>query len=189
MRTHVARSQSLRVTRLDAALLPGLVRKPVAAAGQEPASQQSVQPEMLGQSQADADRSRPAASAATPRPTAPPCIRRGRCAWGASIATQENAEIAAPPGSTQGSAPYEQAKLQAHPRARFAEDERSSANPVRPYTRWLKEDLAIYPIRESRRLARGGENMRVVRLSCQRSPAGAYQHDVARSDAMGGSAL
>ena len=44
-------------------------------------------------------------------------------------------------GITRGSARYQEVLRQAHPRPRFAEDARSSANPVRAYTKWLKESL------------------------------------------------
>ncbi|MGA8540491.1 MAG: hypothetical protein WB566_13385, partial [Terriglobales bacterium] len=51
-----------------------------------------------------------------------------------------NAQVALPAGVTQGSPQYLEVTKQAHPRARFAENERSSANPVRAYTKWLEED-------------------------------------------------
>ncbi len=89
----------------------------------------------------------------------------------------------------QGSAQYEEAKMQAHPRPRFAENARSSANPVRAYTRWLKEDRGIHQICEPRRFARGGANMRRRPAVMPRSAARAHQHDVARRDAVGCSAL
>lgn len=52
-----------------------------------------------------------------------------------------NASVQKPAGSDIRSAPYEQAKLQAHPHPRtdlFSKD--SAANPVRAYADWLKED-------------------------------------------------
>ena len=52
-----------------------------------------------------------------------------------------NAQIALPAGVAQDqrSAQYVEVRRQAHPRPRFAENERTSANPVRAYTHWLKE--------------------------------------------------
>ncbi len=44
-----------------------------------------------------------------------------------------------PAGAQKGSAGYEQAKKQAHPQPSIPGMWRSSANPVRPYTEWLKE--------------------------------------------------
>lgn len=49
-------------------------------------------------------------------------------------------EISLPAGVTQGSPQYQELTRQAHVRPRFAEDAYSSANPVRSYTKWLKED-------------------------------------------------
>jgi hypothetical protein len=51
-----------------------------------------------------------------------------------------NAQIALPAGVAQGSQQYLEVTKQAHPRPRFAESARSSANPVRSYAKWLKED-------------------------------------------------
>jgi hypothetical protein len=47
--------------------------------------------------------------------------------------------IQAPSGTKSGDALYEQAKKQAHPKPRDPTMWKSSANPVRPYTNWLKE--------------------------------------------------
>lgn len=114
---------------------------PVAAAGQEQASPPNVYSELLGQSQADADRKsagcvscHTTTDSATMHPT-------GTVRLGCIDCHSGDTTVAAPSGSKPGSASYEEAKLQAHPRPRFAEDARSSANPVRAYTRWLKEDL------------------------------------------------
>src|SRR5579862_5044059 len=49
-------------------------------------------------------------------------------------------EISLPAGVTQGAPQYQELTRQAHVRPRFAEDAYSSANPVRSYTKWLKED-------------------------------------------------
>src|SRR5579863_7247540 len=51
-----------------------------------------------------------------------------------------NAGIAPPTGVTAGSSQYQDLTRQAHPRPRFADGAYSSANPVRAYTKWLKED-------------------------------------------------
>ncbi|MGA2234583.1 MAG: hypothetical protein ABSG23_03860 [Terriglobales bacterium] len=52
-----------------------------------------------------------------------------------------NAQIALPAGVAQGSQQYLEVTKQAHPRPRFAESARTSANPVRSYTHWLKEEV------------------------------------------------
>src|ERR1039458_7216299 len=51
-----------------------------------------------------------------------------------------NAQIALPAGVAQGSTQYLELIKQAHPRPRFAENARTSANRTRAYTEWLKED-------------------------------------------------
>jgi hypothetical protein len=51
-----------------------------------------------------------------------------------------NPQIVLPTGVAQASPQYQELIGQAHPRPRFAENARSSANPVRAYTQWLKED-------------------------------------------------
>jgi len=112
----------------------------VAAAPQEQAQTARAQSELLEQSQAEADRKSAGCISchiSTDSPTMHPTdtVRLGcvDCHTG-------DPAVAAPSGSARGSASYNQAKLQAHPRPRFSEDARSSANPVRAYTRWLKED-------------------------------------------------
>jgi len=50
-----------------------------------------------------------------------------------------NAQVVLPAGVASGSAQYEELTRQAHPKPRYAENARSSANPVRAYTKWLKE--------------------------------------------------
>ena len=49
------------------------------------------------------------------------------------------AEVKPPAGAAKGSAEYEQAKKQAHPKPRIAELWKSSANPVRAFDAWEKE--------------------------------------------------
>jgi hypothetical protein len=51
-----------------------------------------------------------------------------------------NPEIRVADGAQKNSAQYDQAKSQAHPQPRNSENARSSANPTRAYTQWLRED-------------------------------------------------
>src|SRR5580692_9547826 len=51
-----------------------------------------------------------------------------------------DSQIALPAGIVPASPQYRELTRQAHPRPRFAENARSSANPVCSYTNWLKED-------------------------------------------------
>jgi len=113
----------------------------VAAAGQAQTSEQIVQPEWLGQSQAEADRKSAGCVSCHTKTDSATMHPTGTVRLGCVDCHTGDAAVAAPPSSTPGSPSYEQAKLQAHPRPKFAEDARSSANPVRAYTRWLKEDL------------------------------------------------
>ncbi len=53
-----------------------------------------------------------------------------------------DASVAMPAGSAIGTPPYTDAERRAHPQPRFPQNARSSANPVRAYTGWLKEDWA-----------------------------------------------
>jgi hypothetical protein len=73
-----------------------------------------------------------------------------------------NAQIALPAGVAQSSPQYQDLKRQAHPRPRFAEDGYSSANPVRAYTKWLKEDA------EYIKFVNPGD-LRVAEQTCGRS--------------------
>ena len=50
-----------------------------------------------------------------------------------------NASVMPPAGAQKGSAGYDEAKKKAHPKPSIPELWKSSANPVRPYTEWLKE--------------------------------------------------
>jgi hypothetical protein len=115
--------------------------RPVAAAGQEQASPPNVYPDLLGQSQADADRKSAGCVSCHTATDSATMHLTGTVRLGCIDCHTGNAGVAVPPGSMPGSASYEEAKLQAHPKPKFAEDARSSANPVRSYTRWLKEDL------------------------------------------------
>lgn len=73
-----------------------------------------------------------------------------------------NAQIALPAGVTAGSPQYQDITRQAHPRPRFADDARSSANPVRAYAKWLKEDA------EYIKFVNPGD-LRVAEQTCGRS--------------------
>jgi hypothetical protein len=50
-----------------------------------------------------------------------------------------DAGVSVPAGASPNSVEYQQAKSGAHPRPRYPEFGRSSANPVRVYTKWLRE--------------------------------------------------
>ena len=73
-----------------------------------------------------------------------------------------NAQIALPAVVAAGSPQYQDITRQAHPRPRFADDARSSANPVRAYAKWLKEDA------EYIKFVNPGD-LRVAEQTCGRS--------------------
>ena len=113
----------------------------VAAAGQEQLSQPSISLELLEQSQADADRKSAGCVSCHTTTDSATMHLTGTVRLGCVDCHGGDATASAPPSSKPGSEPYDQAKRHAHPRPKFSEDARSSANPVRAYTRWLKEDL------------------------------------------------
>ncbi len=73
-----------------------------------------------------------------------------------------NAETTLPAGVLLGSQQYLEVTKQAHPRPRFAESARSSANPIRAYTKWLKEDADYI------KFVNPGD-LRVAKQTCGRS--------------------
>ena len=82
-----------------------------------------------------------------------------------------NAEIALPAGVAPASPQYQDLIRQAHPRPRFAENARTSANPVRAYTNWLKEDADYI------KFVNPGD-LRVAKQTCGRS--GCHTSEVQR---------
>lgn len=82
-----------------------------------------------------------------------------------------NAQIALRPGVARDSSEYREITKQAHPRPRFAENARTSANPVRSYTNWLKEDA------EYIKFINPGD-LRVAEETCGRS--GCHSSEVQR---------
>src|ERR1035438_8382403 len=73
-----------------------------------------------------------------------------------------NAQISLLAGVAQDSPQYREVTKQAHPRPRFAENARTSGNPVRAYTQWLKED------RDYIKFVNPGD-LRVAQQTCGRS--------------------
>jgi hypothetical protein len=87
---------------------------------------------------------------------------RGTVRLGCTDCHGGNAQIVLPTGVAQGSPQYQEITRQAHPRPRRAEDASSSANPVRAYTNWLKEDA------EYIKFVNPGD-LRVAEQTCGRS--------------------
>ena len=82
-----------------------------------------------------------------------------------------NAEIALPAGVAPASPQYQDLIRQAHPRPRFAANAGTSANPVRAYTNWLKEDADYI------KFVNPGD-LRVAKQTCGRS--GCHTSEVQR---------
>src|ERR1700722_15878627 len=118
----------------------GFGAHPVAAAGQEAAPGQVAQPDLLEQSQAEADRKSSGCVSCHTTTDSATMHQTGTVRLGCVDCHTGDPTVTVPAGSAAGSATYDQAKSKAHPHAKFAEDARSSGNPVRPYTRWLKEE-------------------------------------------------
>jgi len=82
-----------------------------------------------------------------------------------------NPQVTLLAGVAQGSPQYLEVTKQAHPKPRFADSARTSANPVRSYTNWLKEDA------EYIKFINPGD-LRVAEQTCGRS--GCHTSEVQR---------
>ncbi len=118
-------------------LLLGVVRAPSA----ETASTDAAGGGSLQQSQAEADRKSAGCIACHVRTDVPTMHPTGTVRLGCTDCHGGNADVRLPDGAAAGSAEYEQAKRHAHPQPSNPEFGHSSANPVRPYTKWLRESF------------------------------------------------
>ena len=73
-----------------------------------------------------------------------------------------DAGVRKPEGAQVGTPLYKDAETHAHPQPKFAQNARSSANPLRAYTAWLKEDWNYI------RFVNPGD-LRVVESTCGRA--------------------
>jgi hypothetical protein len=101
-------------------------------------AQQSDRSRLL-QSQSDADRKSTGCVACHGLTDSPSMHTTGTVRLGCTDCHGGDPAMQPPSGTKSGDAPYDQAKKQAHPQPRDANMWKSSANPVRPYTNWLKE--------------------------------------------------
>jgi hypothetical protein len=101
-------------------------------------AQQSDRSRLL-QPQSDADRKSTGCVACHGLSDSPSMHTTGTVRLGCTDCHGGDPAIQPPSGTKSGEAPYDQAKKQAHPKPRDASMWRSSANPVRPFTNWLKE--------------------------------------------------
>lgn len=93
----------------------------------------------LGESRGEADRASAGCVACHGQTDSASMHTTGTVRLGCTDCHGGNASAMPPAGAQKGSAPYEEAKRMAHPKPSIPEMWRSSANPVRPYTEWLKE--------------------------------------------------
>jgi hypothetical protein len=101
-------------------------------------AQQSDRSRLL-QSQEQADRKSTGCIACHGLTDSPSMHTTGTVRLGCTDCHGGDPAIQPPSGAKSGEAPYDQAKKQAHPKPRNASMWKSSANPVRPFTDWLKE--------------------------------------------------
>jgi hypothetical protein len=101
-------------------------------------AQQSDRSRLL-QSQSDADRKSAGCVTCHGLTDSPSMHTTGTVRLGCTDCHGGDPAIQPPSGTKSGDAPYDQAKKQAHPKPHDAGMWRSSANPVRPFTNWLKE--------------------------------------------------
>ena len=114
----------------------------VVAPAQQPADKPGTLPtgSLLGQSQADADRKSLGCQSCHTATDSATMHTTGTVRLGCTDCHGGDATVRLQGGATIGSPEYNAVKDKAHPRARLAQDARSSANPVRAYAEWLKED-------------------------------------------------
>jgi len=93
----------------------------------------------LGETQAEADRNSAGCVACHGQTDSATMHTTGTVRLGCTDCHGGNAGMFPPPGAQKDSAAYDDAKKKAHPKPSIPEMWRSSANPVRPYTQWLKE--------------------------------------------------
>jgi hypothetical protein len=95
---------------------------------------------LLGQSQADADRKSAGCNSCHTSEDSPTMHTTGTVRLGCTDCHGGDATVSIPPNTPASSNQYTEAKNKAHPHSRLEEFGRSSANPVRAYAKWLKED-------------------------------------------------
>ncbi len=93
----------------------------------------------LGETQAEADRNSTGCVACHGQTDSATMHTTGTVRLGCADCHGGHPDVMPPAGAQKGSAGYDEAKKKAHPKPSIPELWRSSANPVRPYTEWLKE--------------------------------------------------
>ncbi len=110
------------------------------AAPQQPASQEQSRPNtLIGQSQADADRQSQGCLTCHTATDSPTMHKTGTVRIGCADCHGGNPAASVATGTTRESAEYKEAIRRAHVQPSNSANARSSANPVRAYTKWLQE--------------------------------------------------
>jgi hypothetical protein len=127
-------------------LFVGVLGREVIAASQQQIAYDKAEEEtgratlLLRQSQEEADaKSKGCVSCHNPMDS-PTMHSTGTVRLGCVDCHTGDPTVSKPPGALVDSESYQQAKNEAHPKPRFPTDAKSSANPVRAYTKWLEED-------------------------------------------------
>jgi hypothetical protein len=123
----------------------------------------------LDESQAEADRASIGCIACHGQTDSASMHPSGTVRLGCADCHGGNASVLPPAGAAKGSAGYDDAKKRAHPKPSLPELWRSSANPVRPFTQWLRES------QEYIRFVNPGD-LRVARETC--GSAGCHAKEV-----------
>jgi len=108
------------------------------AANQEQSENSLMQEVLLLQTQEQADAKSKGCVSCHTATDSPTMHTTGTVRLGCVDCHTGDPSVFVPPGAAMGSEAYEQAKRQGHPKPRFPENARTSANPVRAYTKWLK---------------------------------------------------
>src|SRR5579862_273031 len=140
--TNIATTRSRNMKRATVSLLATLAALGVSLLFERRSHAQSdpQQHQLLRQSKADVDRKNSgcvSCHTTTDQPTMHPT---GTVRLACIDCHGGDASVHVSAGAQQGSAQYEDAKNRAHPKSSNPEFARSSANPVRAYTAWLREN-------------------------------------------------
>ena len=127
---------------------------------------------LLGQSQADADSKSTGCNSCHTATDSPTMHTTNTVRLGCTDCHGGDAAVAIAAGTPVQSNEYQQAKKNAHPKSRFEKFVQTSANPVRSYANWLKEDPDYI------KFINPGD-LRVAEETCGRS--GCHQSEVYRT--------
>ena len=129
---------------LLAVFVPGLrtasSAAPATCLSQSAPEQQASSANLLEQSQEQVNQKSTGCVSCHTATDSPTMHTTGTIRLGCTDCHGGHAQVLLPPGTLPNTAEYLRLTRQAHPQSRIAENAWSSANPVRAYTKWLKED-------------------------------------------------